>query len=78
MKGLPQNVLLNFQLEYKHQLMLVFPKGNLTRGGSRGRVQGMRTTPPSPRDDLRFSNTTVVYIVIYYRLHRLQLMLLVL
>ena len=28
-----------------------------TRGGSRGRVQGVRT-PPSPRDDLRFSNTT--------------------
>ena len=30
------------------------------RGGSRGRVQGVRTSPlpPSPRDDLRFSNTT--------------------
>ena len=28
------------------------------RGGSRGRVQGVRTPPPSPRDDLRFSNTT--------------------
>ena len=27
------------------------------RGGSIGRVQGVRT-PPSPRDDLRFSNTT--------------------
>ena len=27
------------------------------RGGSRGRVQGVRT-PPSPWDDLRFSNTT--------------------
>ena len=27
------------------------------RGGSRGRVQGVHT-PPSPRDDLRFSNTT--------------------
>ena len=26
------------------------------RGGSRGRVQGVRT--PSPRDDLRFSDTT--------------------
>ena len=26
------------------------------RGGSRGRVQGV--APPSPRDDLRFSNTT--------------------
>ena len=26
------------------------------RGGSRGRVQGVRTLPP--RDDLRFSNTT--------------------
>ena len=26
------------------------------RGGSRGRVQGVRT--PLPRDDLRFSNTT--------------------
>ena len=26
MKGLPQN----FHLEYKHQLMLVFPKSNLT------------------------------------------------
>ena len=26
------------------------------RGGSRGRVQGVRTPPP--RDDLRFSNTT--------------------
>ena len=28
----------------------------LDRGGSRGRVQGVRTLPP--RDDLRFSNTT--------------------
>ena len=27
------------------------------RGGSRGRVQGVRT-PPRSRDDLRFSNTT--------------------
>ena len=27
-----------------------------SRGGSRGRVQGVRTPPP--RDDLRFSNTT--------------------
>ena len=27
------------------------------RGGSRGRVQGVRTLPP-PRDDLWFSNTT--------------------
>ena len=26
------------------------------RGGSRGRVQGVRTPPP--QDDLRFSNTT--------------------
>ena len=26
------------------------------RGGSRGRVQGVR--PPPPRDDLQFSNTT--------------------
>ena len=26
------------------------------KGGSRGRVQGVRTPPP--RDDLRFSNTT--------------------
>ena len=26
------------------------------KGGSRGRVQGVRT--PLPRDDLRFSNTT--------------------
>ena len=25
---------------------------------SRGRVQGVRTLPPPPRDDLRFSNTT--------------------
>ena len=29
----------------------------LPRGGSRGRVQGVRTPAP-PRDDLRFSNTT--------------------
>ena len=27
------------------------------RGGSRGRVQGVRTLPPPPRDDQRFSNT---------------------
>ena len=30
---------------------------NTYRGGSRGRVQGVRT-PPLPWDDLRFSNTT--------------------
>ena len=29
----------------------------LPRGGSRGRVQGVRTPAP-PQDDLRFSNTT--------------------
>ena len=28
----------------------------LVRGGTRGRVQGVRTSPP--RDDLRFSNKT--------------------
>ena len=28
------------------------------RGGSRGRVQGVRTLPPPARDDLWFSNTT--------------------
>ena len=28
------------------------------RGGSRWRVQGVRTPPPPPGDDLRFSNTT--------------------
>ena len=28
------------------------------RGGSRGRVQGVRPPPPLPWDDLRFSNTT--------------------
>ena len=29
------------------------------RGGSRGRMQGVRTSPPPPpRDDLQFSNTT--------------------
>ena len=28
------------------------------RGGSRGRVQGVRTPPP--RDNLRFSNTTAI------------------
>ena len=31
-------------------------KEKAPRGGSRGRVQGVRT--PLPRDDLRFSNTT--------------------
>ena len=44
--------------------LLIFPadfnrvdkKELQTRGGSRGRVQGVRTPPP--RDDLRFSNTT--------------------
>ena len=29
----------------------------VNRGGSRGRVQGVRT-PPAPRDDLRISNIT--------------------
>ena len=28
------------------------------RGGSWGRVQGLRTPSPPPRDDLQFSNTT--------------------
>ena len=33
-----------------------------SRGGSRGRVHGVRTPPPPPppRDDLRFSNTTSI------------------
>ena len=32
---------------------------SMCRGGSRGRVQGMRPSPPPfPCDDLRFSNTT--------------------
>ena len=37
----------------------VFEVGNsIIRGGSRGRVQGVRTSPPPPsRHDLRFSNT---------------------
>ena len=30
----------------------------LCRSGSRGRVQGVRTPPPAPLNDLRFSNTT--------------------
>ena len=34
-----------------------FMKSSRSRGGSRGRVQGVRIPPP-PRDDLRFSNTT--------------------
>ena len=33
------------------------PYFSTTRGGSRARVQGVRTPPP-PRNDLRFSNTT--------------------
>ena len=32
------------------------------RGGSRGRVQGVRT-PPAPWDDLRFSNTTGILFI---------------
>ena len=32
---------------------------SMCRGGSRGRVQGVRPSPPPlPCDDLRFSNTT--------------------
>ena len=34
-----------------------FEPNRANRGGSRGRVQGVRTPPP-PRDDLLFSNTT--------------------
>ena len=30
----------------------------ISRGGSRGRVRGVRPPPPFPWDDLRFSNTT--------------------
>ena len=37
-------------------MQLSFQPKLITRGGSRGRVQGVRTPPP--RDDLRFSNTT--------------------
>ena len=33
------------------------PTYTINRGGSRGRVQGVHTPPP-PRYDLRFSNTT--------------------
>ena len=36
--------------------MTIFISGKNPRGGSRGRVQGVRTPPPP--DDLRFSNTT--------------------
>ena len=35
-----------------------WPSPNIFRGGSRGRVQGVRTPHPPPRDDLPFSNTT--------------------
>ena len=36
-----------------------FRRHTYFRGGSRGRVQVVRTpTPPPPQDDLRFSNTT--------------------
>ena len=37
-------------------MQLSFQPKLITRDGSRGRVQGVRTPPP--RDDLRFSNTT--------------------
>ena len=37
-------------------LLLVIIDGIVLKGGSRGRVQGVRTIPPS--DDLRLSNTT--------------------
>ena len=45
--------------------MTIFISGKNPRGGSRGRVQGVRggggggpPPPPPPPDDLRFSNTT--------------------
>ena len=43
------------ELVYRKRSRLLLRSVRL-RGGSRGRVQGVRT-PPS-RDDLRFSNTT--------------------
>ena len=43
----------------KMEILILITAGQsiIIRGGSRGRVQGVRTPPP-PRDDLRFSNTT--------------------
>ena len=46
-----------FELDKDLYLGTVYISPNTShRGGSRGRVQGVRTPPP-PRDDLRFSNT---------------------
>ena len=44
-------------LDTRHQRFTRGKGGRENRGESRGRVQGVHTTP-RPRDDLRFSNTT--------------------
>ena len=56
-KGLDSNRLVKDHVRLSIYNRLLEPQETLTRGGSRGRVQGV-CIPPSPRDNLRFSNTT--------------------
>ena len=46
--------------KFKQDCKNEMPSGSCSRGGSRGRVQGLRPPPLPHRDDLRFSNTTTI------------------
>ena len=57
---IPPSILGSLQCRHHFNHHIYYFSSIDTRGGSRGRVQGVCILPPPPRDDLRFSNTTCI------------------